>query len=548
MMKSILTGTLLLLFSFAFGQSNLSNAEYYIDHDPGYGNATPIVISGDTTHINELITNTLELGIHTFYIRAQNDQGTWGMDEAVPFLIREQFEAQETFQIDYAEYFLNIDPGYGLATEIDITTGDTIFISEILTNDINPGFNTLFIRTRNANNQWGIDASFNFYVQATYTATQGNQDQIVGMEYFIGDDPGNGNGTYVDLIPGDTLQINEWLASQALIDGVHQLSLRLQSDSGTWSLTEWRDFEYLNCEDDIVNITGDTDFCIGDSILIEGPEGYDLWSWNTHQNDSQIYASQSGEYYVVVYDSTINQCSLSDTLNALMFLPPDASFSYTSSFNTIDASASAEGQNLFWQLNDEFSSMEDSFTYNFLEDGWQSICLEASNICGVDEFCDTLLVCADYETAPYYFMDNDGDGYGVATDSIKACSAPDGFADNILDCNDEDEFINPDAVEIPNDGIDQNCDGLDIVTGIGETAKNQFFLFPNPANEFVTIQFSNDFTGTIQLYNSSGKMIIELKRNSVEETIINIENLRPGIYYLRLSTTNDTATKKLIIL
>ena len=347
-MRTILTGLLLLLFSIAIGQSNLSNAEYYIDHDPGYGNATTIAISGDTALINEIISNTLEFGFHTFYMRVQDDQGNWGMDEAVPFLIREQWVPEEAFEMDYAEYFFNVDPGYGMATELSVTTGDTIFISEVLPGDLAPGFNTMFIRTKNENNQWGIDDAFTFYVQADYTVTQGNPDKIVGLEYFIGDDPGNGAGIYVALNPGDTLQIEEWLASQTLADGVHQLSIRLQSDSGIWGLTDWREFEYLNCEDELVSVSGETEFCTGDSILIQGPNGYDLWSWNTHENDSQIYATQSGDYFVSVFDSANHQCFLSDTLNIMMFLPPDASFLITSSFNTIEASAQGEGQDLFW--------------------------------------------------------------------------------------------------------------------------------------------------------------------------------------------------------
>lgn len=57
-----------------------------------------------------------------------------------------------------------------------------------------------------------------------------------------------------------------------------------------------------------------------------------------------------------------------------------------------------------------------------------------------------------------WFLDFDNDGFGDANNSILACSQPDGFVENDLDCNDTNNAINPNAVEIC-DGIDNNCDG-----------------------------------------------------------------------------------------
>ena len=57
-----------------------------------------------------------------------------------------------------------------------------------------------------------------------------------------------------------------------------------------------------------------------------------------------------------------------------------------------------------------------------------------------------------------YYADFDLDGYGTAALSQLACVQPPGYASSSSDCDDADETIHPDAVEIC-DGLDNDCDG-----------------------------------------------------------------------------------------
>ena len=63
-------------------------------------------------------------------------------------------------------------------------------------------------------------------------------------------------------------------------------------------------------------------------------------------------------------------------------------------------------------------------------------------------------------------LDEDGDGFAgawVCPADKPGCDAEALNKQPIpnLDCNDHDKTIHPGAVDIPGDGIDQNCDGVD---------------------------------------------------------------------------------------
>jgi len=65
-----------------------------------------------------------------------------------------------------------------------------------------------------------------------------------------------------------------------------------------------------------------------------------------------------------------------------------------------------------------------------------------------------------------FYIDDDGDGYGSSSDSKKACSRPSGYVRNDDDCDDSDEDINPDATEIADDGVDNDCNGSGAWIGV----------------------------------------------------------------------------------
>ncbi|MFA5946155.1 MAG: putative metal-binding motif-containing protein [Patescibacteria group bacterium] len=80
---------------------------------------------------------------------------------------------------------------------------------------------------------------------------------------------------------------------------------------------------------------------------------------------------------------------------------------------------------------------------------------------GVDEDCDG----QPDEAVPrlLWYSDVDGDGFGDSASYFEGCDAlvMAGLVQNASDCDDADPDINPDAVEVPGNGIDEDCDGKD---------------------------------------------------------------------------------------
>jgi Putative metal-binding motif/FG-GAP repeat len=61
-------------------------------------------------------------------------------------------------------------------------------------------------------------------------------------------------------------------------------------------------------------------------------------------------------------------------------------------------------------------------------------------------------------SATVWYLDVDGDGYGGGLTLVQ-CEEPAGYTQSGQDCDDADSATGPDVEEVPDDGIDNNCDG-----------------------------------------------------------------------------------------
>ncbi len=161
------------------------------------------------------------------YVRV-GSQTAWGIPQAYLLNI-----SDATKSIVKAEYYFNTDPGYGSASPISFSGGDSIsFVSNILVPDsLNPGLHVLYVRV-GTQNAWGFPHVYLVNISGAATP-------IVQAEYFWDTDPGFGNATPLNInTPADSLSILQEIIIPNFSAGEHVLWVRVKNTGGNWGIIQ----------------------------------------------------------------------------------------------------------------------------------------------------------------------------------------------------------------------------------------------------------------------------------------------------------------------
>ena len=81
-------------------------------------------------------------------------------------------------------------------------------------------------------------------------------------------------------------------------------------------------------------------------------------------------------------------------------------------------------------------------------------------------------------------------------------------------------------------------------TSISELEKNNFAVFPNPANDFLTITSADNKIFSVTIFNSFGEKIYSAQTT----TNLNVEtvNFSSGLYFVQIIADKKSFTKKII--
>ncbi|PJC62190.1 MAG: hypothetical protein CO022_05855, partial [Flavobacteriales bacterium CG_4_9_14_0_2_um_filter_32_27] len=94
---------------------------------------------------------------------------------------------------------------------------------------------------------------------------------------------------------------------------------------------------------------------------------------------------------------------------------------------------------------------------------------------------------------------------------------------------------------------DTYCDSVYYNSTVGITEQNStaLLIYPNPANDFITIENTIMAIDEIVIYDITGKTIKTIlpKTNT---TKVNVSDLSDGVYFIKISNNKQSITKKII--
>ena len=130
----------------------------FFNTDPGVGNGTSIAVnsnSGQLTQVFSIPTASLSEGFHSFYLRTQDNDGSWSLYDRQIIYIKD-FDLSPD-EVSSAEYFIDNDPGVGNGTSI--VFGDASQSTQVLNIDstgLADGDHLFYVRVQDTNGDWSI--------------------------------------------------------------------------------------------------------------------------------------------------------------------------------------------------------------------------------------------------------------------------------------------------------------------------------------------------------------------------------------------------------
>ncbi len=228
----------------ATNDRKISKAEYFIDTDPGIGQANPITVNNqDFEVVLEATANlaSLNSGMHYISIRSADISGRWGVQINRLFYYAKM---QSSSSVSKAEYFIDTDLGFGKAKPFTVANPGNELTLDV-TNDLaglETGMHQIVIRAGDAEGRWGSSINRTFYFVKIPVLAEAN---ITHLEYFYDSDPGFGKGIAISAsTPGKEVSFSFDANLSGITSGNHIIYIRAKNALNQWGQVYTESFSY----------------------------------------------------------------------------------------------------------------------------------------------------------------------------------------------------------------------------------------------------------------------------------------------------------------
>lgn len=162
---------------------------------------------------------------------------------------------------------------------------------------------------------------------------------------------------------------------------------------------------------------------------------------------------------------------------------------------------------------------------------------------------DTMTVTVEvFNSGTTFYQDADSDGFGDPNTTTTGCTIPAGYVSNSADCDDADQFINPNESDLTVDGIDQDCNGIDgNGAGLDEMLLSSLVIFPNPTNGNLTVDMSKaSIIQSVEVLDINGRIITSQLVNNYTSNL-DLSSMPNGIYLVKVNALAGNVVKRISV-